>query len=113
MKVLWITNLLFPEAEALMGGNGVLKATGGWLLAASQALLDTGNIILSVATVSSKVKDLVRVQGKHIYYYVIPRGKGNYKYNKEYEKYLDGQIYGADIATIINKAVNQNEKNGV
>ena len=35
------------------------------------------------------------------------------KYNKEYEQYLDGEIYGADIATIINKAVNQNEKNGV
>jgi len=35
------------------------------------------------------------------------------KYNKEYEQYLEGEIYGADIATIINKAVNQNEKNGV
>ena len=35
------------------------------------------------------------------------------KYNKEYEWYLEGEIYGADIATIINKAVNQNEKNGV
>jgi len=35
------------------------------------------------------------------------------KYNKEYEQYLDSEIYGADIATIINKAANQNEKNGV
>ena len=35
------------------------------------------------------------------------------KYNKEYEQYLEKEIYGADIATIINKAVNQNEKNGV
>jgi len=35
------------------------------------------------------------------------------KYNKEYEQYLEGQIYGADIATIINKAINQNEKNGL
>ena len=34
-------------------------------------------------------------------------------YNKEYEQYLESEIYGAEIATIINKAVNQNEKNGV
>lgn len=34
-------------------------------------------------------------------------------YNKEYEQYLDVEIYGADIATIINKAVNQNEKNDI
>lgn len=35
------------------------------------------------------------------------------KYNKEYEQYLEKEIYGADIATVINKAVNQNEKNNV
>lgn len=34
-------------------------------------------------------------------------------YNKEYEQYLEKEVYGADIATIINKAVNQNEKNNV
>ena len=35
------------------------------------------------------------------------------EYNKEYEQYLSSEIYGADIATLINKAVNQNEKNGI
>lgn len=35
------------------------------------------------------------------------------EYNKEYEQYLEKEIYGADIATLINKAVNQNEKNSV
>ena len=34
-------------------------------------------------------------------------------YNQEYEQYLSSEIYGADIATIINKAVNQNEKNSI
>lgn len=31
-------------------------------------------------------------------------------YNKEYEIYLNKTIYGTDLATIINKAINQNEK---
>jgi len=35
------------------------------------------------------------------------------EYNKEYEQYLEKEIYGAELATLINKAVNQNEKNGI
>ena len=87
MRILWIVNLLFPEAEALMGGGSILKATGGWLLAASQALLETKGVELAVATVSSSVKDLTVLQGEIIKYYVIPKGKGNFKYNPEYKKY--------------------------
>lgn len=35
------------------------------------------------------------------------------KYNKEYEDYLNKEIYGTDVATLINKAINQNEKNNI
>jgi hypothetical protein len=35
------------------------------------------------------------------------------KFNLEYEQYLDKEIYGTDIATIINKAVNDNENSFV
>ena len=35
------------------------------------------------------------------------------KYNTEYEAYLNKTIYGADLATLINKAVNSNEKNHI
>ena len=31
--------------------------------------------------------------------------------NKEYEKYLNKEIYGAELATIINKAIDSNENN--
>ena len=37
MKILWITNILFPEAEQLLNGAGELKATGGWMLGAANA----------------------------------------------------------------------------
>ena len=35
------------------------------------------------------------------------------KYNLEYEKYLNKEISGVEIATLISKVANQNEKNNV
>ena len=35
------------------------------------------------------------------------------KFNLQYEYYLNKTIYGTDLATVINKAVNENEKNNV
>ena len=35
------------------------------------------------------------------------------KYNAEFEKYIGKEIYGTDIATIINKAIDNNERNKV
>lgn len=35
------------------------------------------------------------------------------KFNLEYETYLNKEIYGADVATVINKAIDNNLKNGV
>ena len=34
-------------------------------------------------------------------------------YNKQYENYLGKDIYGAEIATLINKVTEQNERNNV
>ena len=33
--------------------------------------------------------------------------------NIEYEKYLDKDLYGTDVATILNKATNENKQNNV
>lgn len=35
------------------------------------------------------------------------------RFNSEYEKYTKNEIYGTDIATIINKAIDNNERNKV
>lgn len=35
------------------------------------------------------------------------------KYNIEFESYLEKQIYGTELTTVINKAVDNNEKNNV
>lgn len=88
MRILWITNILFPEAVSLITGKAELKASGGWMLGAAKALIESDELTsFSVATVSPLVKSLTVLQGKDITYYVIPRGNGNLKYNKEYEPY--------------------------
>lgn len=88
MKILWITNIVFPEAERLLTGSGDLKASGGWMLGAADALLEKSNdISLMVAAVSQKVKDLTKLQGERITYYLLPYGKGNQKRNPDYEPY--------------------------
>jgi hypothetical protein len=35
------------------------------------------------------------------------------KYNLEYEKYLNKEVLGTEVATLINKVIDQNEKNNV
>ena len=87
MKILWITNILFPEAEQLLSGSGELKASGGWMLGAAIALLQKEGIKLYVASVSHKVSSLVKLEGQKITYYVLPLGKGNLRVNLQYVPY--------------------------
>lgn len=84
MKILWITNILFPEAEYLLRKDGELKASGGWMLGAANALLKCHDVKLFVASVSRNVSKLTRLEGEKITYYVLPLGKGNLKINMEY-----------------------------
>lgn len=34
-------------------------------------------------------------------------------HNKQYEDYLNNEIYGTDVVTLINKAISENESNGI
>ena len=87
MNILWITNILFPEATQLLTGGGELKASGGWMLGAANALLNKQDVKLTVASVSNKVSKLTRLEGKQTVYYILPFGKGNIKINPEYIPY--------------------------
>ncbi len=73
MNILWITNILLPETTALLTGNSVHKGSGGWLVSSSQALIDSGEVKLSLVSVSPKVKELTELKGKEMTYYVLPR----------------------------------------
>ena len=87
MKILWITNIAFPESLELLNGEGELKSSGGWLIGAAESLCKNTDIHLTVATVSNQVKDLTRLKGKVIDYYLLPLGKGNTRVNHEYEQF--------------------------
>lgn len=87
MKVLWISNIVFPEAQALLTGNGGFSASGGWMLGAADAIIKQENIELSVATPTNAVAEVTEMKGESIRYYLFPLGKGNLKKNDEYRKY--------------------------
>ena len=86
MKVLWIVNIVMPEALQLMGINENLKNTGGWLVGGAEMLMK-GDIQLYIASPSYQVKELMFLQGEKNGYYVFPMGKGNMRRNPEYRKY--------------------------
>lgn len=85
MNILWITNILFPEAQSLLSGESAFKSSGGWLLGAAENIVKCDNVKLTVCSVSNQVKTLTRLHGEKIDYYILPYGKGNLKVNHEYE----------------------------
>ena len=87
MKVLWITNILLPEAEREITHNEQLKGSGGWMVSLLAALSKHKNIEIIIASVHKLVKEIKEIQGVHAKYYVIPYGHGNISYNKQYEEY--------------------------
>ena len=87
MNVLWITNILFPEAEHLLTGSGELKSSGGWMLGTANALLSNKEVKLCVASVADKVNTLTKLEGQLITYYILPFGKGNQHVNIDYCPY--------------------------
>lgn len=88
MKILWITNILFPEAESLLRKTQVdLKASGGWLTSMADSLVENTDVQLTIATVCHFTKKLEVIEGNKYKYVVFPYGNGNYKYNTEYETF--------------------------
>ena len=43
----------------------------------------------------------------------LKMNKGIKQQNREYEQYLENEIYGTDVVTLINKAINENESNNI
>lgn len=88
MKLLWIVNIVFPEALSLLSRGASLKATGGWMLGAANALLKHPEIELRIVSVSPLVTKQEVLEGEKITYYIIPKGSGNTHINSEYQKYF-------------------------
>ena len=72
MKVLWITNILLPEAAALLSGAYLHKGSGGWLVSSADALVNSGQVELYIVSISTKVNQLTTLSGQYMTYYVLP-----------------------------------------
>lgn len=87
MRVLWIVNSLFPEAENLLNGRNVeIQGTGGWLPSLADSLACSGEIELFVASFSSLVSQVKLLKGKSYSYYVLPLFN-IIQYDKRYEPF--------------------------
>ena len=72
MTILWITNLLLPEAYHILTKQD-RKGSGGWLEASANEIVHVGDISLHIATASTLVKQIVEFKGAtNIHYYVFP-----------------------------------------
>lgn len=72
MNILWLCNIVFPEAQSLLLGDEPLKSSGGWMLGLSENLVRDDRYKLFVASVSLQVTKLTKLRGKHITYYLMP-----------------------------------------
>lgn len=82
MKVLWISNVTFPEAVKLLKHSDEYKKSGGWMMAMAESIIQIPDISLSVASVSPLVKELTKLQGERITYYIIPKKKDTSNYTR-------------------------------
>lgn len=91
MKVLWICNILFPEAEALLLNKAAMTSSGGWMVGMADKISILDDIHLSVVTVSGKVHEMVELKGNTITYYILP-AKGYALYWRKLAEHLSPDI---------------------
>jgi glycosyltransferase involved in cell wall biosynthesis len=81
MKILWITNIIFPEPSIAIGQPS--PVSGGWMYGSVNQIVSKNNIDLAVATTYSG-KELRSLNRNGIAYYLIPVTPKN-KYQKKLE----------------------------
>lgn len=86
MKILWVSNVTFPEVCKKL--NITIPVVGGWMQSGAKAMIETNsNIKLAVASLYNG-DTLLTITDFAIQYYLIPNKKRNQKYNPELEKYF-------------------------
>ena len=86
MRILWITNIVFPSIAEQLGMPKVV--VGGWMYSAAKSLIEEDPTLqLAVATVYPG-DTFVDQELDGIRYFILPlKGASNLKYNKSLEKY--------------------------
>lgn len=86
MKILWLSNVIFPEACKEL--NIQPPAVGGWMHASASALLESDPSI-QLTVVSMYTGSALKCINKYaICYYLVPNPTGIQTYNQDLEKYF-------------------------
>ncbi len=91
MNIVWISNITFPEAQALLGVKSNLKSSGGWLLGSAAALVAQPDVVISVISINKGVSRLTRLDGEKILYYIVPFCNRIKDYNK-YMRRINNEV---------------------
>ena len=100
MKVLWLTNILFPEPCRMLGlPEPVL---GGWMYAGAQELMKAVPDLKLAAAMFYPGNGLRRLDGESMTYYLIPAPADMNAYRKELEPFFREARYafGPDVVHI-------------
>lgn len=84
MRVLWISNIIFPEVCDKL--NLAKPSIGGWMYSLLESLKSQSTIEFSVAT-TYKGDTLQKYTIDNVVYYLLPLQKSNLKYNRSLELY--------------------------
>lgn len=86
MKILWLSNIVFPEVCSKLGITP--PVIGGWMQSGAKSLIkENSDIKLAVASLYQG-NELLTIKDFSILYYLIPNKKGYQKYDSELEKYF-------------------------
>lgn len=61
-----------PEADAQIGGEKVLKKTGGWVIGLASSIVKVPDVELAIGAPSPLVDSLKIIKGENIKYYIVP-----------------------------------------
>lgn len=98
MKILWITNIMFPPIQEKLNLKGGFS--GGWMVASASQLKEELDVELAVATVHNG-SDFIDEVIDGIRYFVLPlNGKSNLKYNAFLCKYWR-RVYDSFVPNVV------------
>lgn len=89
MKVLWISNIVFPEALSVLTGNSEMKTSGGWMVGAAETLVNMQNLTLAIASPTGMVRELRCIKGASMLHYLFPLGNNPSIYENYWKRIND------------------------
>lgn len=79
---------------------------------ATKALLMAGGVLIAIIIISLLVRTYGNIGAFQKQQLSAEEAEKLEAYNKEYTKYLNQYVYGTELITVINKAVNNNQNGG-